>query len=553
MEENIMHWAERLADEIITKSPNKEEYLCAAGISPSGSVHIGNFRDIATCHFVCLALRKRGKRARLLFSWDEFDRFRKVPANVTDENFYTHIGKPYSDVPDPFGCCESYAAHFEQEFERALKTFQIEVDFRYQTAEYRSGRYTEHLITAIEKRGEIYDILDGFRTQGGTDEERGAYYPVSIYCAECGKDNTKIRSYETGTHTARYSCKCGHDADFCFDTDFNCKLNWKIDWPMRWMAEGVDFEPGGKDHASPMGSFSVSRIIADKIYGANVPVFQGYEFVGIKGSTGKMSGSTGLNLTPEALFQVFQPEIILWLYAKTDPMRAFNFCFDEEILRQYFEFDKQYTAARAEDADELLKTTMSYCDIPGRTLVPAGASLKSGTARIAAGGSPVPMPQLASFGSVVDFEPDVLETIFSKIGTPYTREDFAERLVLAKNWLHHCSPESVNRLLESKNTEYFNSLCGEEKAEVAALYDYLNTREYTLDELQTALYAIPKTIRGGVTDEKLLKKIQAVFFKNVYQLLLGADKGPRLYLFLYAVEKSKYMPLLEFQSIDSAG
>ena len=35
-----------------------------------------------------------------------------------------------------------------------------------------------------------------------------------------------------------------------FSKDFNCKLAWKIDWPMRWMIEGVDFEPGGKDHAS---------------------------------------------------------------------------------------------------------------------------------------------------------------------------------------------------------------------------------------------------------------------------------------------------------------
>ena len=43
-----MHWAERIADRIIKRKPDKEEYVCAAGISPSGSIHIGNFRDIAT-------------------------------------------------------------------------------------------------------------------------------------------------------------------------------------------------------------------------------------------------------------------------------------------------------------------------------------------------------------------------------------------------------------------------------------------------------------------------------------------------------------------------
>ena len=47
-----MHWAEKLAREIIERKPDKEEYVCAAGISPSGSVHIGNFRDIATRYYV---------------------------------------------------------------------------------------------------------------------------------------------------------------------------------------------------------------------------------------------------------------------------------------------------------------------------------------------------------------------------------------------------------------------------------------------------------------------------------------------------------------------
>ena len=79
-----MHWSEKIAKDIIKRSPDKEEYVCAAGISPSGSIHIGNFRDIATSYFVYKALLKQGKKARLLFSWDEFDRLRKVPVNVKE-------------------------------------------------------------------------------------------------------------------------------------------------------------------------------------------------------------------------------------------------------------------------------------------------------------------------------------------------------------------------------------------------------------------------------------------------------------------------------------
>ena len=165
-----MHWAERIADQIIRKKPDKEEYVCAAGISPSGSIHIGNFRDIATSLFVAKALIKKGKKAKLLFSWDEYDRFRKVPKNVQDvdpENkMEQYIGRPYTDVPNPFNTeHENYAKYFEAEFMEQIKRFGIEMDYRYQTEMYTSGAYKDDVIEAISKRKEIFDILDSFRTQ----------------------------------------------------------------------------------------------------------------------------------------------------------------------------------------------------------------------------------------------------------------------------------------------------------------------------------------------------------------------------------------------------
>ena len=62
-----MHWAEQIAQRIIDRNPNKEEYVCAAGISPSGSIHIGNFRDIATSYFVAKSLRKWARKQNYCF------------------------------------------------------------------------------------------------------------------------------------------------------------------------------------------------------------------------------------------------------------------------------------------------------------------------------------------------------------------------------------------------------------------------------------------------------------------------------------------------------
>ena len=524
-----MHWSDKIAEEIIRKNPDKEEYVCAAGISPSGSIHIGNFRDVATSLFVTQALRRAGKKAKLLFSWDEFDRLRKVPVNVDaiTEGFEKYIGYPYVDVPNPFDTDEkTYAEHFEKEFEESIDKFGIKMEYRHQAEMYRSGKYKEHIITALDKRGEIFDILDSFRTQDATEGEREAYYPVSIYCDECKRDTTKIVSYDDAAKIAKYTCKCGCEGTFDFNKDTNCKLAWKIDWPMRWMYEGVDFEPGGKDHAAPGGSYDTSRVIAEKIFGIKAPMFKGYEFIGIKGTTGKMSGSSGLNLTPDTLLKIYQPEILLWLYARVEPSKAFDLCFDDGILRQYFEFDKMYDQVKSGEADEHAASIMENCLITGNEI------------------KTVPMSLLVQLGSIVDFNVPMLETVFEKIGQPYKVADFGERLDLAKYWLLNCAPENAYKLLPYRHWEFYETLNDDEKKAITLLHDYLANNEYSLDELNTKLYAIPKEIYGE--DNENIKKLQGAFFKSVYKLLLDKERGPRLYLFLYAIDKNDYVKLLDF-------
>ena len=532
-----MHWSEKLAQQIIDRNPNKEEYVCAAGISPSGSIHIGNFRDIATSYFVVKALRKKGKKARLLFSWDEFDRMRKVPVNVAKVNsdMEKYIGCPYVDVINPFSDSDakSYAEYFEREFEESIVKFGIDMDYRHQAEMYRSGKYVENIILSLKKRKEIFDILDSHRTQDAEEGEREAYYPVSIYCPVCGKDTTKITNLSDDCTKAEYRCSCGHRGDFDFTKDYNCKLAWKIDWPMRWKYEGVDFEPGGKDHASTNGSYDTAKEKKKKIFGYTPPLFQGYEFIGISDnnlSTGKMSGSSGLNLTPGTLLKLYEPEVLLWLYAKNEPLKAFNFCLDDGILRQYFEFDKMLTEVRNGTANDLTKEIMDLCKVDGREV------------------NCVPMGLIVQLGSVVDFNEKMLEIVFQKIGTPYKYEEFKDRLERAKFWLEKCSPENVNKLCNKRNWEIYETLNENEKKEIAELYSFLRDGKYDLDGLQTELYAIPARINGLTKEDKNLKSLQSAFFRNVYRLLINKDKGPRLYLFLYAIEKERYLGLLDFST-----
>ena len=61
-----------------------------------------------------------------------------------------------SDIPDPFGKDESYAAHFEKEFMQSLKKFGIEMEYHYQAKEYRSGRYAKYVIFALQNSKEDF-------------------------------------------------------------------------------------------------------------------------------------------------------------------------------------------------------------------------------------------------------------------------------------------------------------------------------------------------------------------------------------------------------------
>ena len=78
------------------------------------------------------------------------------------------------------------------------------------------------------------------------------------------------------------------------------------------------------------------------------------------------------------------------------------------------------------------------------------------------------------------------------------------------------------------------------------LHGYITAGGYSLDELNAELYAIPKRIYGTDKTDKELKALQGAFFKNVYRLLIDKERGPRLYLFLYAIEPERYAGLLDF-------
>ena len=97
-------WVAQLADEVVASAGRHpgRRIVCASGLSPSGPIHLGNLREVLTPHLVADEIRRRGLDGEHLISWDDFDRFRRVPAGV-DPSWAEHIGKPLTAVPAPPG------------------------------------------------------------------------------------------------------------------------------------------------------------------------------------------------------------------------------------------------------------------------------------------------------------------------------------------------------------------------------------------------------------------------------------------------------------------
>ncbi|EST31361.1 hypothetical protein N566_20680, partial [Streptomycetaceae bacterium MP113-05] len=302
-------WVSRIADDVIAEAERRgpgKPVVCASGLSPSGPIHLGNLREVMVPHLVADEVKRRGVPCEHLISWDDYDRFRKVPAGITgvDASWSEYIGKPLTAVPAPAGSRHAnWAEHFRTAMTDSLAELGVEFRGISQTQMYTSGAYREQILFAMRERNRIDAVLDRYRTLGknaaqgggkkgkpqqkpqdaaeieaaegsgaaaeddGSDAAGGSYYPYKPYCGVCERDLTRVTAYDDETTELAYVCRCGHTETVLLREYDRGKLVWKVDWPMRWAYEGVTFEPSGVDHQSPGSSFVVGGQLVKEVFG----------------------------------------------------------------------------------------------------------------------------------------------------------------------------------------------------------------------------------------------------------------------------------------------
>lgn len=541
-------WVSTMADEVIEAAARRhphQKIVCASGLSPSGPIHLGNLREVMTPHLVADEIRRRGHDCEHLISWDDYDRFRRVPAGI-DPAWSEHIGKPLSAVPAPAGSEHpNWAEHFKAPMIAALDELGVPYRGISQTEQYTSGAYRDQVLLAMRERARIDGILGRFRTKkkqtpenddpdddGDGDVVTGTeYFPFKPYCGACSRDDTTVTAYDDATTEMTYTCACGSSETVLLREFTRGKLVWKVDWPMRWAYEGVHFEPSGVDHSSPGSSFQVGGLIVDEVFGGEAPIGPMYAFVGITGQA-KMSSSRGSVPTPGDALEILEVPVLRWLFARRRPNQAIKVAFDQEIHRLYDEWDALGRKVAAGTAGGIETTGHLRAVTTAERALPTTPE-------------PVAYRTLASVVDITAGDPAQLERILA--GLDATPDGARPRLDRAAAWVASYMPEDAHtRLREEPDAGLLAELDEQDREAVAMLRDHL-TDDWSLDGLTTLVYGVPKKQAGLPLDVKPtdeLKAAQRRFFVTVYRLLVGADTGPRLPTLLLAAGPERVRHLL---------
>ncbi len=306
------------------KKKPKDEVIFETGYGPSGLPHIGTFGEVARTTMVRHAFRVLTGdtiKTRLIAFSDDMDGLRKVPDNVPNkEMLAAHLGKPLTQVPDPFSNeYPSFAAHNNARLRAFLDQFGFEYEFLSSTECYKSGRFDKALLTVLERFEAVMNImLPSLR-----EERAQTYSPFLPICPRTGVVlQVPVVAHDAKAGTISYDDPETGERMTTPVTGGRCKLQWKPDWAMRWFALGIDYEMAGKDL---INSVKLSGEICRALGGTPPEGFNYELFLDEKGQ--KISKSKGNGLTIDEWLRYASPES-LSLFMYREPKSAKRLYFD---------------------------------------------------------------------------------------------------------------------------------------------------------------------------------------------------------------------------------
>jgi lysyl-tRNA synthetase class 1 len=496
------------------------EVLFETGYGPSGLPHIGTFGEVARTAMVRHAfhvLTGGSVPTRLICFSDDMDGLRKIPSNVPHpERLEPYLGRPLTEVPDPFGDAHpSFGAANNARLRAFLDRFGFEYEFASATDYYRSGRFDATLLRMLAAYDEVKAII--LPTLG--PERRATYSPFLPISPRSGvvlQVPTVGRDPAAGTIT--YLDPETNEAVTTTVTGGRVKCQWKADWALRWAALGVDYEMSGKDL---IDSVTLSSRIC-RVLGGRPPEGFNYElFLDENGQ--KISKSKGNGLTIEEWLTYASPESLsLFMFQKPRAAKRLHFDVIPRAVDEYYQLLDAYP-------DQ---------DVPNRLANPVW-HIHSG--HPPAEHLPVPFAMLLNLASASNTEDTAILWGFITRHRPGVTPASAPALdrlaAYAVRYFHDfVKPQKRFRAPNGVEREALLAL----DAALAGLPEGADA-----EAIQTVLYDVGRGFERYRTPDKLgpdgRPGVSLTWFATLYALLLGQERGPRFgsFVAIYGVAETR--------------
>ena len=522
-------WADRVADQIEDREPD-EPVVIKGGISPSGIPHLGNANEIVLGYFVAEVLRERGYEVRQLFTTDDRDPLRGLPRKLADLDgeivglgdidagaLGRNLGKPYTDITDPFGCCDSYGDHFSTLIAAIADDLDVPIELVSNTDCYEDGRFEAATEFVLENCETARDVLAEYQ-----DKVDDGYVPFNPICEECGKVTETVTDVDVEAGTVSYRCTdmeagdqtidgCGHEGTASLREG---KLPWRFEWVAQWRELGVDFEPFGKDHAE--GSWPSGVDIALNVFDVEPPVPMVYEWFTLDGEP--FSSSAGnVVMVPEVL-ELIEPEVLRYFFAR-DPTRSRDFSIPrlDQLVDEFDRLEAVYYGEQepSEDSERAFAERVYPFLVDGE---PADER-------------PIRIP--FRFAAVLGMteDPALREEIARREGhIPDDADEDAvadalSRVEQARRWARR-SDNAYNYELKRESMPDVDFDANTEAA-LDVLADFIETHDDP-EAIQGEIYEIARQHDVGVGD----------FFAAGYRLFFDQEEGPKLGTFLAKLDEA---------------
>ena len=510
----------------------KNEVLFETGYGPSGLPHIGTFGEVARTTMVRHAFRiltADKVPTRLVAFSDDMDGLRKVPDNIPNKDLVTpHLGKPLTQVPDPFGTHPSFGAHNNARLMAFLDAFGFEYSFMSSTACYQAGQFDSTLLRILERYDAVMDVmLPSLR------EERAQSYspflpihPVTQVVMQVAIDEI---NHQTGclvwTDPAtgeRYETPV---------TGGHCKLQWKPDWAMRWYALNVDYEMAGKDL---IDSVKLSSNIVRALDGTAPEGFNYELFLDEKGQ--KISKSKGNGLTIEEWLTYASPQSLsLFMFQKPREAKRLHFDVIPRAVDEYLQFLAGYGR---QDWKNRLGNPVWHI----HNGEPPEPEVLHHPGEGEGAGTQVSFAMLLNLAAVANSEdPQVLWAFLRRYApsvSPQTHPRLDALVGYAVAYFRDfVRPSKTYHVADDEEADALRNL----DAMLASL-----PAGATAEDIQTALYDVARPIpryqdlkAKGATPER--PGVSNDWFNMLYRVLLGENRGPRFgsFVALYGVAETR--------------